>query len=110
MKARALCILQAALLIAFAVASAPAVAGPPAAPAEGIVIDCANPVLPGQREVGELLGQRNFSQVYDSRTALMAAAHRACHRKGARYARLTRAKPTQPAPEAKRVAYEPADR
>lgn len=99
-------IFEAALLIAVAVASTPAAAGQPAAPAANIVIDCANFAPPSQRQVGELLGQDNFSQIYDSRRALMAEAHRACHRKGARYARLMREKPARPAPEAPRVAYD----
>lgn len=104
-------IVEAALLIAVAVVSSPpAAAGQPAAPAASVVIDCANPALPSQREVGELLGQHNFSQVYDSRRALMAEAHHACHRKGARYARLTGEKPARPArgapQEAPHVAYD----
>jgi len=48
----------------------------------GIVIDCARPALPSQREVGDLLGQHNFSQVYATRNRLMAEARRACHRNG----------------------------
>lgn len=110
MKAQARRIVEAALLIAVAVASTPAAAEQPVAPATSVVIDCANPALPSQREVGELLGQDNFSQIYDSRRALMAEAHRACHRKGARYARLMREKPARPAPEAPRVAYDLDDR
>lgn len=47
-----------------------------------IVIDCARPALPSQREVGDLLGQHNFSQVYATRNRLMAEARRACHRNG----------------------------
>ncbi len=106
MKAHAQRIVEAAMLIAIAIASTPAVAGQPVAPTASLVIDCANPALPSQREVGELLGQDNFSQVYDSRRALMAEAHRACHRAGVRYARLTRAKPARPVREAPRVAYD----
>ncbi|MFT3755450.1 MAG: hypothetical protein QM769_05805 [Pseudoxanthomonas sp.] len=62
----------------------------PASAAEtaGIVFDCANPALPSQREVGELLGQSNFSQAYDSRTKLMAQLRRACKHEGARLVHL----------------------
>ena len=45
-----------------------------------LFVDCAHPTLPSQREVGELLGQWNFSQVYDSRLSLMGEMHRACRR------------------------------
>jgi hypothetical protein len=104
MKAHARRIVEAALLIAVAVASTSAAAEQPAVPATSVVIDCANFALPSQREVGELLGQHNFSQVYDSRRALMAEAHRACHRKGPRYARLTGEKPARPGREAPQEA------
>ena len=50
--------------------------------AVGIVIDCARPALPSQQDVGELLGQHNFSQVYATRGRLMAEARRACRRNG----------------------------
>lgn len=106
MKAHAKRIVEAAMLIVIAIASTPAIAEQAAAPTASLVIDCAHPALPSQREVGELLGQDNFSQVYDSRRALMAETHRACHRAGVRYARLTRAKPARPAREAPRVAYD----
>lgn len=31
------------------------------------MVDCVNPALPSQREVGEMTGQYNFSQVYATR-------------------------------------------
>ena len=114
MKAHAKRIVEAAMLIVIAIASTPAVAEQAAAPTASLVIDCAHPALPSQREVGELLGQHNFSQVYDSRRALMAEARRACHRKGARYARLMGEKPARPTREAAReapsVAYDLGNR
>lgn len=45
-----------------------------------LFVDCAHPTLPSQREVGELLGQWNFSQVYASRASLLGEMHRACQR------------------------------
>lgn len=54
----------------------------------GIVVNCANPTLPSQREVGEMMGQYNFSQVYATRVRLMAEARRACHRDNATQVRL----------------------
>ncbi len=97
---------EAALLIAIAAAATPAFAADPVAGPSEIVIDCANPALPSQREVGELLGQDNFSQIYNSRRTLMAEAHQACQRDGVRQARLTRAKPARPARETPPVAYD----
>lgn len=115
MKAHVPGIVEAALLIAvviasFPISSVPAAAEQPAVATTDIVIDCASFALPSQRQVGELLGQHNLSQVYDSRRTLMAEAHRACHRKGARYARLAPEKPARPAREAARVAYDPGNR
>lgn len=43
---------------------------------------CEARVLPTQREVGDALGQHNFSQVYDSRARLMSEVGRACQRRG----------------------------
>lgn len=43
---------------------------------------CEARALPMQREVGEALGQYNFSQVYDSRARLMSEVGRACQRRG----------------------------
>lgn len=62
-----------------------AVAGTPApapVPAPILSFDCAVPVLPSQRVVGELTGQNNLSQVYATRTRLMAEVKRACRRSG----------------------------
>lgn len=53
-------------------------AGPPAA--GELAVACDGSGLPRQREVGALLGQANFSQVYASRQALLAEVRRACHR------------------------------
>ena len=61
----------------------------------GFVIDCANPVLPSQREVGEMTGQSNFGQVYATRARLMSQARRACQREGATRVRLVMAVPVQ---------------
>jgi hypothetical protein len=44
--------------------------------------NCEARMLPSQREVGEALGQHNFSQVYDSRARLMGEVGRACQRPG----------------------------
>jgi hypothetical protein len=56
----------------------------PTVPVQGIyyVTDCDHRVLPSQRQIGELTGQSNFSQVYDTRRQLMADIGRACHRAG----------------------------
>jgi hypothetical protein len=54
-----------------------ATAGEPA-----IVVDCAKPALPSQREVGEMTGQNNYSQVYATRARLMSEVRRACQREG----------------------------
>jgi hypothetical protein len=60
-----------------------------------IVVDCAKPALPSQREVGEMTGQYNFSQVYATRARLMAEAHRACQRDGVARVRLVMAPPAR---------------
>ncbi|KAF1710085.1 hypothetical protein CSC73_05210 [Pseudoxanthomonas sacheonensis] len=60
-----------------------------------IVVDCARPALPSQREVGETTGQYNFSQVYATRARLMAEAHRACRREGVTRVRLVMAPPAR---------------
>ncbi|MCY7355394.1 MAG: hypothetical protein LH470_10030 [Lysobacter sp.] len=65
------------IALALAVCSSAALAETPQ-PATSIVIDCAHFALPTQRQVGELLGQHNASQVYASRTRLMANARRDC--------------------------------
>jgi hypothetical protein len=80
------------LLASFGAATHAAEA-PVAAPA--IVVDCAKPALPSQREVGEMTGQYNFSQVYATRARLMAEAHRACQRKGIAQVRLVMALPAR---------------
>ncbi|MEL1263491.1 hypothetical protein [Pseudoxanthomonas putridarboris] len=92
------------LSAAVGLAAAPiASAGPDGVPAH-IVIDCAHPRLPSQREVGELLGQHNFSQVYASRTALMGEARRACLRSQARSVRVVFDAPAARTVEKRRVA------
>lgn len=60
-----------------------------------VVIDCANPALPSQREVGEMTGQSNFGQVYATRARLMSEARRACQRDGISRVRLVMAAPAQ---------------
>lgn len=70
------------LLLAASFAALDAEASEPEARQTGIMIDCARPALPGQREVGELTGQANFSQVYVTRARLMAEVRRACQRPG----------------------------
>lgn len=47
-----------------------------------VAIDCAKPAMLSQRVVAELVGQHNFSQVYATRTRLMAEVRRACQRAG----------------------------
>lgn len=81
--------LQNVLACALLLAATTAVAGTPAptsapvpAPAPALSFDCAVPVLPSQRAVGELTGQNNVAQVYATRTRLMAEVKRACQRSG----------------------------
>ncbi|TWI13417.1 hypothetical protein [Aerolutibacter ruishenii] len=47
-----------------------------------LAFDCQARALPTQREVGEVLGLYNFSQVYDARARLMSEVGRACQRVG----------------------------
>ena len=79
--------LQNVLACALLLAATTAVAGTPAptsapVPAPALSFDCAVPVLPSQRAVGELTGQNNVAQVYATRTRLMAEVKRACQRSG----------------------------
>jgi hypothetical protein len=60
-----------------------------------IVVDCAKPALPSQREVGEMTGQHNFSQVYATRARLMSEVRRACQRQGITRVRLVMAPPAR---------------
>lgn len=46
------------------------------------VVDCHKRSLPSQREVGEWTGQRNFSQVYETRKRLMVEVGRNCKSPG----------------------------
>lgn len=72
-----------------------------------LVIDCEQLKLPTQREVGELLGQHNLGQVYASRAALMAQAHRVCLRDPARVRQVafeTSPAPTVPPFQEQRIA------
>lgn len=81
-------------------ASAPTRAGSDISPPQ-VVIDCAQLKLPTQREVGELLEQHNFAQVYASRAALMAEARRICLRSPAETRRVAfEAQSAPPAPSA----------
>lgn len=106
-----LCIRIAAMacIAASLLASAATRAGSDAPPSR-IVIDCAQPKLPSQREVGELLDQHNFGQVYASRAALMAEARRACLRGPVRAKRVAfeipsvPAEPSAPLPQERRIA------
>lgn len=88
--------------------SAPAYAGSDAAQSR-IVIDCDQLKLPTQREIGELLDQHNFSQVYASRAALMAEARRICLRGPVRAKRVAFEAPSarpalSPPPQERRIA------
>ena len=74
------------LLASFGIASAHATEAPATEP--GIVVDCVKPALPSQREVGEMTGQYNFSQIYATRARLMSEARRACQREGITRVRL----------------------
>lgn len=78
--------IETALLVAVAIAFAPARAADPdpvqeSAP-ERIAIDCDRPVPPTQKEVGELADQHNAGQVYATRQRVMAEVRRACQREG----------------------------
>ena len=75
-----------------------------------IVIDCEQLRLPTQREVGELLDQHNFAQVYASRAALMAEAHRLCRRGPAQVRRVAFEAPRAPPPQERRIATDRHDR
>ena len=81
------------LFVSFGVASVHAAEAPANEPA--IVVDCAKPTLPRQREVGGMTGQYNFSQVYATRARLMAEARRACQREGITRVRLVMATPAR---------------
>ena len=81
------------LLASFGFASVHATEAPAGEPS--LVIDCAKPALPSQREVAEMTGQYNFSQVYATRARLMAEAHRACQREGIARVRLVMAPPVR---------------
>lgn len=94
------------LFASFGVAPVHAAEAPVGAPA--IVVDCAKPALPSQREVGEMTGQHNFSQVYATRARLMAEARRACQREGITRVRLVIAPPARE--PARRVAQTNAPR
>lgn len=87
------CLALLPLLISFGAASAHATETPAAEPA--VVVDCAKPALPSQREVGEMTGQYNFSQVYATRARLMSEARRACQREGVTRVRLVVAPPAR---------------
>lgn len=82
-------------------------------PRSRLVIDCEQLKLPTQREVGELLGQHNLGQVYASRAALMAQAHRVCLRDPARVRQVafeTSPAPTAPPLQEQRIAADRRDR
>lgn len=96
------------LLASFGVASAHATEVPVGEP--NIVVDCARPALPSQREVGEMTGQYNFSQVYATRARLMAEARRACQREGVARVRLVTAAPRAARESARTVAQANAPR
>lgn len=79
---------QSLLATALAVSAAAFAAEPPptdVAPIRAAALmsfHCEAPTLPTQREVGEALGQHNFSQVYASRARLMNEVGRACQGPG----------------------------
>lgn len=75
-----------------------------------IVIDCERQHLPTQREVGELLDQHNFAQVYASRAALMAEAHRLCRSGPSQVRRVAFEAPAAPPPPERRIAADRRDR
>jgi hypothetical protein len=107
--------ITAACLAGSLLVSAPTRAAPDTSPRQ-VVIDCAQPRLPTQREVGDLLGQHNFAQVYASRAALMAEARRICARGPAQMRRVAfespsaPAAPSTPAPPARHIAGDRRDR
>ena len=79
---------QSLLATALAVSAAAFAAEPPlteVAPIRAAALlsfNCEARTLPTQREVGEALGQHNFSQVYASRARLMGEVGRACQAPG----------------------------
>ncbi|MET0892686.1 MAG: hypothetical protein ABWY01_03855 [Pseudoxanthomonas sp.] len=75
-------ILQTALAMTLLLSSTAAVAGEPTLTANGLVFDCSAPAQPSQRQVGELTGQANFSQVYATRARVVGDVRRACNREG----------------------------
>lgn len=87
------CLAFLSLFTSFGVASVHATEAPAGEPA--IVVDCAKPALPSQREVGEMTGQYNFSQIYATRARLMSEARRACQREGITRVRLVMAPPAR---------------
>ena len=99
-------------LVGLTLASASVHAGPDSSRVR-IVVDCDQPKLPTQREVGELLDQHNFAQVYASRAALMAEAHRLCRRGPTRLRQVAfeaPSAPSAPQPQERRVAADRRDR
>lgn len=72
-----------------------------------LVFDCDARTLPSQRLVGETLGQHNFSQVYASRTRLMAEVGRVCQRPDAeRVGLVLTSDPTRAKATDRRVAHQ----
>ncbi|NDK39512.1 hypothetical protein DT603_11735 [Pseudoxanthomonas gei] len=90
-------ILQSTLGLTLLLSAAAAAAGPgmPTLTANGLVFDCQAPAMPSQRQVGELTGQANFSQVYATRARVMGDVRRACNRQG--ITRVVVQRPSQPA-------------
>lgn len=79
------------------------------APIVRLVFECNARSLPSQRLVGEILDQHNFSQVYASRTRLMAEVGRVCQRPGAERVGLVLASdPPHSRPADRRVARQDA--
>lgn len=70
--------------------------------------DCEARTLPTQREVGEALGQFNFSQVYATRARLMNDVGRACQRTGVERVDVALQPSVTPRPDARSVALRSA--
>ena len=104
-----LCLPAAALLAtcsASALAENPVPSLPPVQAAR-FVADCAHPVLPGQREVGEWTGWNDPGQAYAARDRLMHDIARACQRAGITHMRVVATADARARPDRRVVVARP---